>query len=190
MPVSAAHVSERAHCFVHKIRCLTTKSDLFLVWRESSQWCGPAPLWFPGSGLLHSGGSSPSFAWLVWPAHCPSGGPCQKTDRVPVTRHLNHHNYPPFSQHIGSSCHWGTSRHRFHIEWYNSHLMGHLRSSGICSMYHTGGILRYYLVVYISNYTEMSSDLKLLNIILSATNWTNCLILYLICIVNNYLLFY
>lgn len=54
------------------------KSDRFLVWRESSQWCGPAPLWFLESGLPRSGGSSPSFAWLVWPARCPSGGPCKK----------------------------------------------------------------------------------------------------------------
>lgn len=53
-------------------------SDRFLVWRESSQWCGPALLWFPESGLLHSGGSSPSSAWLFWPAHCPSGGPYSK----------------------------------------------------------------------------------------------------------------
>lgn len=49
-------------------------SDQFLVWRESSQWCAPTPLWFPESGLLRSGGSFPSFAWLVWPTHCPSGG--------------------------------------------------------------------------------------------------------------------
>lgn len=87
------------------------KSDRFLVWRESSQWCRPAPLWFLESGLPRSGGSSPSFAWLVWPARCPSGGPCKKQnggrerDKVAVTRHQKKKkNHPSHRHHLDTSC--------------------------------------------------------------------------------------
>ena len=78
-------------------------SDRFLVWRENSQWCARALLWFPQCGLFHLGGSSPSFAWLFWPARCPSEDPYRKQHKEikfllqeTATNHPSypHHHYP------------------------------------------------------------------------------------------------